>query len=93
MTERTHVKITIDRNTADDKSILAYRKNIEAVAECVIEMLEKNLATVLSPVLRQLLVDRAKTLLWQHQKIEAKGGIHLDNPGPPVFGLDQEPRR
>jgi hypothetical protein len=72
----------IDEQPEDVKFLKQFNDDVDSLAGCVIEMLETTPQMVLSPVMRKLIVDKAKEVKAQHGPLK----LHLcvDNPSKPL---------
>ena len=61
------------------KFVEEYQNDTNILCGLVVEMIETNPQTLLSPIFRQLLLDRAKLVKKKHGKLVRK--LFVDNPG------------
>ena len=72
----------IDETPQDKEFLRQFNEDVYSLAGCVIEMLETTPSLVLSPVLRKLVLDKAKDVQAQHGPL--KMHLCVDNPGDPL---------
>lgn len=72
-------RITIDTSTEDITFIETFKKDLEMLTGMCNEMFVENKVMLLSPVLRELLSDKAVVVKNKFDKI--KWRLYVDNPG------------
>jgi hypothetical protein len=75
-------RITVDQHESDQAVVDKLWEELRLLCGGVVEMLETNPRTLLSPWLREMLVRQAKKVQEFQSLLEPK--LFVDNPGPPL---------
>jgi len=76
------IKLQIEYNESDPSFVIEYQNRVNQLSAVIIEMMEKNPALILSPVFRELMVEKAKELDKYNAKVYGK--LHVDNSFAPL---------
>lgn len=76
------IKITAEFSPSDRDYLNRYREVVGQLAQLVIEIMTTEQQLLLSPIFRQILLEKARELDGMHQEIRAK--LVVDNPGRPL---------
>lgn len=75
----TKIKQTVDTSVSDREFVKKLEKRIETLAGMVIEAVKENPQYLLSPIMREMLAEKAVEVQILMRKV--KGRIVVDNPG------------
>lgn len=78
------LKSTIEYNEGDQEFVREWLTEVDKLADVVIESMETNTVSLLSPVIRKLVVDHARKV--QEMKHRIGPGLYVDNLGAPLKG-------
>lgn len=73
-------KYMVDTSDADRQFVLVFMEDVKMLAGIVREMVEEDSRLLLSPVMRQLLIDKAKDVQQRWSAISPYP-LFVDNPG------------
>jgi hypothetical protein len=77
--------LKVDESLEDAAYVESYVEGVEHLCGLVVEMFGDHPVTLLSPVFRQMILDKAQQVQRQHRKLV--GRLHVDNPGDPLNGV------
>lgn len=75
-------QLMVDESEQDSAYVEKFAKELEMLTGIVHELLVDEPRMILSPVMRQLLIDKAKSVKALFGPM--KGRIHVDNPSEPL---------
>jgi hypothetical protein len=79
-------KGSIDWQEGDNEYIGQFHHNVDMLTGMVKEMMVTTPSMVLSPVLREMLVEKAAQVEKQSWRIKTHGRLRVDNLGEPLNG-------
>lgn len=74
----TKVRQTVDTSVSDREYVASFIRSVEQLANMTLEMFVTNPAMILSPTMRELMVE--KTKLVESRRIKLSGRLVADNP-------------
>jgi hypothetical protein len=77
-----HTKRTCDVQDEDIEFLKKFEEEISSLSGMVEEMIVETPAILLSPVMRKLLVEKARLVAAMHDRVRYR--LCIDNPGEPL---------
>lgn len=74
-------RLTIDCSEKAQGLIEEMLHSQETLVGLTLEIFEQNKVMLLSPLFREMMIDRAKLLKSQYEKLHCKGRFYIDAPG------------